>query len=137
MLSCALIISIMKFRYHCFFKIYVRNNWLEIWYCCSKLVAFATIETKSDKRQNKLIIHNQECKIKIKIIEGYLHSQVGMNMPIYQSLYYAIFKFLNIYSMIKLIHYSNRLFILFIKSNINDYKFLQWNYWNIYFLINQ
>ena len=36
----------------------MRNNWFEIWYCCSNLVYFATIELKSNKK------HNQECKNK-------------------------------------------------------------------------
>ena len=41
----------------------MRNNWFEIRYSCSKLVAFATIETKSDKvNKKKLITQNQECK---------------------------------------------------------------------------
>ena len=42
----------------------MRNNLFEIRYCCSKLVAFATIETKSDKvnKKKKLITQNQECK---------------------------------------------------------------------------
>ena len=32
-----------------FFKTYLRNNWFEIWYYYSYLVAFATIETKCNK----------------------------------------------------------------------------------------
>ena len=40
----------------------MRNNWFEIRYCCSKLAAFATIETKSDKSKINLITQNQECK---------------------------------------------------------------------------
>ena len=39
----------------------MRNNLFEIWYSCSNLVVFATIETKSKKRKNIYIMHNQEC----------------------------------------------------------------------------
>ena len=60
----------MKFWCH-FSKIYMRNNWFKIWYSYSNLVAFAIIETKSQKNEKKKKkTHNQECK---KIIKGYLH----------------------------------------------------------------
>ena len=48
----------------------MKNNWFVIWYSCSCLVAFATIETKSNKRKKKLITQSI---MKKKIIEGYLH----------------------------------------------------------------
>ena len=46
-------LSIMKILYIFFYKIYMRNNWFEIWYSCSNLVVFATIEP-NNKRKKKL-----------------------------------------------------------------------------------
>ena len=44
-----------------FSDLYEEKNILEIWYSCSNLVTFATMETKSNKRKKIKIIHNQEC----------------------------------------------------------------------------
>ena len=55
--------NIIKFWCH-FSKIYMRKNWFEIWYSYSNLVAFATIETKSNKRRKKKKkIHNTQSRM--------------------------------------------------------------------------
>ena len=115
--GCINYLIIIKLWFH-FSKIHMKNNWFVIWYSCSCLVAFATIETKSNKRKKKI---NNTQSIMKKKIEGYLHfilskwylhSGVGMK---YVYLYHTIFKFINTHSMIKSLHYSYCLFILPIK----------------------
>ena len=74
-LSDSLIISIMKFWYQ-FSKIYMRKNWLEIWYSCAKLVTFATVKIRSNKRKKntiknvKTIVLKKGCK---KILYIYIY----------------------------------------------------------------
>ena len=54
-------------------------------------------------------------------------------MPIYQSLYYAILKFVNKYNMINLLHNFYCLSILFIKLNTNNYNFFTTKLWKYFF----
>ena len=79
----------------------------------TNLVVFATIETMSNKKEEKNFTNTQSriLNIYIYIIEEYMHFLVDMK---YDYLYHAIFNLLKknththtyIYNMIKLLYYS-------------------------------
>ena len=74
----------------------MRNNWLEIWYSCSNLVVFATIETKSNKRkknnaQSKMLKNNWRIFSFLFYQNDICILKNAWNMPIYISHYIILF----------------------------------------------
>ena len=63
----------------------MRKNELEIWYSCTKLVTFTTMETRSNKRKHT---HNQECKN--NYITHLIHCRSLSNLTIQKTLSYLI-----------------------------------------------